>query len=110
MPNAITKTDYHEAAQSALAMITIACKHKDKAQALDMIGAAAKLFWYAARQSAFTSVRKKGANMMRTTDYPEEVMAIAEAALQNMERLKQSAELCSTLADLLTEEKTNGQA
>jgi hypothetical protein len=71
-----------------------------------MIGAAAKLFWRAARADAFAFVRDNGMNMLRNAD-PEECIIIATAALDNMAKLREASDLCANLVDLLKEPKTN---
>jgi ABC-type enterochelin transport system substrate-binding protein len=92
---------YAGAAQAALTMIVTACQHDDKDQRHDMIGAAASLFWYAARQSAFTVVRKRGHNMMKDSEHPDEVIAISKAALDNMNKLEKAVDRCAILTELL---------
>jgi hypothetical protein len=95
---------------SAVLLIVLACDHrkKNEGQANDMIGAAAKLFWRAARADAFTFVRDNGKKMLRNAD-PDEYIAIGTAALDNMAKLREASELCSTLIDLLREERANEQ-
>jgi hypothetical protein len=92
-------------------MIALACEHRSKnqAQANDMIRAATKLFWRAARADAFKFVRDNGMNMLKNAD-PDECITIGTAALDNMAKLREASELCANLVDLLKEPKTNEQA
>ena len=100
MPNPKTN-NYTRAASTALVMIAGACDMiKDKDQQGDVIETAGRLLWYAARASAFAVMKDRCAKTLKDNNYPEETVAIAEAAIHNMDKLNEIALRCQALAEL----------
>jgi len=98
---------YGEAAQAALAFIVLASRHQDADQRNDMLQAAGRMFWHAARASAFRTMREKGYSLLKNNDHTEEVIAIANAAINNIESLGKAIERCHALSELLKTEEPN---
>jgi hypothetical protein len=93
--------NYARVASTALVMIAAACDMiDDKDQRGDVVESAGRMLWYAARASAFAVMEDRCTKMLKDNNYPEETVAIAEAAIHNMDKLNEIALRCQALAEL----------